>query len=147
MSAAYEVYSLDNAIDTLFKSTSATREACEEKAARLVGGKIIPVPIQGCCSYTVYAGAQSEFVVQFRLELLQLQLEIAALAHEIHGNLAPLTTYHGHLGDINDRPVFVYTLSRIPGVNYLEYHLANQHAENSEESMAMRGALIEDLAR
>lgn len=145
--AACEIYSLDGSIEKLFKSTSATREACDEKAASLVGGELRPVPIQGDSSYTVYGGVAEEFVVQFRLEQISLKAEIANLAREIHGNFAPVTTYHGHLGDTNDRPVFVYTLSRIPGVNCMEFRLANQHGDDSEENKAMRAAFIDDIAR
>lgn len=145
--AAFEVYSLDAAIEKIFESTSSTRDACDERAASLVGGKITAVPIQGNCSYTVYGGPEDEFVVQFRLEQLPLNLETATLAHQVHGKSAPLTTYHGLLGDPNDRPVFVYTLSRIPGVNYLEFHLADENDENSEEATVIRKTLVEDLAR
>jgi hypothetical protein len=142
---AYVQYSLNSSIAEFFKRTSATREACDEKAASLVGGSIRPVPIQGSCSYTVYGGIQSEFIVQFRIQ--SLSLETTALARKIHGDLAPTTTYHGQLGDTSQEAVSVYSLGRIPGISYLEYHLANDHAENSEENFALRANLIVDLAR
>jgi len=78
----YVNYSLDASIADFFTKTSVTREVCDGKAASLVGGRIIPVPIQGSCSYTVYGGPQLEFVVQFRLEPLPLSLKTAALARK-----------------------------------------------------------------
>lgn len=145
--SVYVNYSLDASIADFFTKTSVTREVCDVKAASLVGGCIIPVPVQGSCSYTVYGGLQSEFVVQFRLESLPLNLRIAALARKIHGNLAPATTYHEQLGDINQEPVFVYSMDRIRGLSYLEFYLANKYAANSEENFSLRANLIVDLAR
>ncbi|KAK2762131.1 hypothetical protein FQN54_001138 [Arachnomyces sp. PD_36] len=147
--AAYEVYSFDTSVQRLFASTSATRDECDEKAASLVGGRITPVPHQGDHSYTVYGGPQDESVVQFRLEPFPLSTEVATLARQVHGDLAPLTTYHGQLGNIGDRPVFVYTFNRFPGINYAEFQLANMgdETENSEENKVVRKNLIEDVAR
>ena len=142
---AYVQYSLDSFIAEFFKRTSATREACNEKAASLVGGSIRPVPIQGSCSYTVYGGIRSEFIVQFRIQ--SLSLETTALARKIHGDLAPTTTYHEQLGDTSQEAVSVYSLERIPGISYLEYHLTNNHAEDSEDNLALRADLMVDLAR
>lgn len=144
---AYVQYSLDISITEFFTRTSATREACDEKAASLVGGNIIPVPIQGSCSYTVYGGTRFEFVVQFRLQSLPLNLKTTALAREIHGNLAPTTAYHGQLGDTSQETALVYSLGRISGISYLEFCLANNYAENSEENLALRADLMVDLAR
>jgi len=96
---AYVEYFLEDKIAKFFTKTSATREAYDEKAASLVGGSISPAPIQGDCSYTVYGGAHSEFVVQFRLQSLSLRLKTAALARKIHSSLAPTIIYHGQFGD------------------------------------------------
>jgi hypothetical protein len=65
--SAYLEYSLDIAIAEFFSKASATREACDTKAKDLVGGKVIPVTVQGNCSYSVYAGPEFEFVVQLSL--------------------------------------------------------------------------------
>ena len=143
--SAYEVYTLSGAIEEFFKLTSATREACDEKAASLTGGTITPVPIQRSESYTV--SGDDDFVVQFRLKQPPLNVETETLAHQVHGQLAPVATYHGELGDVNDRPVFIYKITRIPGISYIEFLLANKHDENSEESMAWREAFITDLAQ
>lgn len=51
--SAYPEYSLSISITEFLSQTSATREACDAKAKDLVGGKVIPVPVQGNCSYSV----------------------------------------------------------------------------------------------
>jgi hypothetical protein len=84
--AAYSVYSLDTAVAEFFSQTSATREACDNKTKDLVGGEVVPVTVQGNCSYSVYAGPELEFVVQFRLKSSMLGSEISALAREIYGS-------------------------------------------------------------
>ena len=86
--SAYPEYSLDIAIAEFFSQTSVTREACDTKAKDLVGGRVVPVIVQGNCSYSVYAGPEFELVVQFRLESLMLKSEIVTLAREIYGFLA-----------------------------------------------------------
>jgi len=98
--SAYPEYSLDVAIAEFFSQTSASREACDtNKAKDLVGGKVVPVTVQGNCSYSVYAGPEFDFVVQFRPKSLILKSEIVALAREIYGSLAPNTSFHGQLGE------------------------------------------------
>ena len=91
-------YSLNDAISELFAQASATREACDTKAKDLVGGNVLPVAVQGCCSYSVYAGPELKFVVQFRLKSLALKPEIATLAREIHGAPAPNAVFRGRVG-------------------------------------------------
>ncbi|KAL9125885.1 MAG: hypothetical protein Q9217_004972 [Psora testacea] len=144
---AYVEYSLESSIAEFFTKTSATREACDEKAASLVGCSVTPAPIQGSFSYTVYGGIRSDLVVQFRLQSLSLKLKTTALARKIHGNLAPSTTYHGQLGDASQETASVYSLARIPGISYLEFRLVNTYAENSEENFDLRADLMVDLAR
>ena len=112
-----------------------------------MGGSISPAPIQGDCSYTVYGGAHSEFVVQFRLQSLSLGLKTAAFTRKIHGNLAPTTTYHGQLGDTSQETASVYSLDRIPGISYIEFRLVNSYAEDFKENFALRAGLMVDLAR
>ena len=144
---AFVEYSLEDKTAKFFTKMSATREACDERAASLVGGNISPAPIQGDCSYTVYGGIHSEFVVQFRLQSQSLRLKTAALARKIHGNLAPTTTHHGQLGDTSQETASVYSLDRIPGISYIEFRLANTYAEDSKENLALRVGLMVDLAR
>ena len=52
-------YDLEKEINWFFTTrakTSTTREECDNKARELVGGKAVPVAIQGMSSYSVYAG-------------------------------------------------------------------------------------------
>ena len=145
---AYVEYSLENQIAVFFEKTSATREACNKRAASLVGGSISPATIQGDCSYTVYRGDESQFVVQFRLQSQSLRLQTVALAKKIHGNLAPTTTYHGQLGENTSQEIVsVYCLDRIPGISYIEFILANTHDQESDENIVLRAGLMIDLAR
>ena len=145
---AFVEYSLKKQIAVFFEKTSTTREACDERAASLVGGPILPATVQGDCSYTVYGGDDSQFVVQFRLQSQSLRLQTVALARKIHGNLAPTTTYHGQLGEnTNQETVSMYSLDRIPGISYIEFILTNTHGQASEENVSLRVGLMTDLAR
>ena len=112
-----------------------------------MGGSVSPAPIQGDCSYTIYGRIHSKFVIQFRLPLQSLRLKTAALARKIHGNLVPTTTYDGQLGDISQETASVYSPGRILGISYIELRLADTHAENSEEDLALRVSLMVDLVR
>ncbi|KAJ6021967.1 hypothetical protein N7540_007471 [Penicillium herquei] len=56
-------YSVDEEILHFFRQTSATQLACNACAQELVGGPVVPVKIQGSCSYTFYAGPTREFVL------------------------------------------------------------------------------------
>lgn len=141
---AFVEYSLEDKTAKFFTKTSATREACDEKAASLMEGRISSAPIQGDCSYTVYGGIHFKFVVQFRLQSLSLRLETAALARKIHGNLAPITIYHEQLEDTSQETALVYTLDRIPGISYLEFYI---YTEDFEENFFLRAGLMMNLAR
>jgi len=145
--SAYTEYSLDVAIAEFFTQTSASREACDTKAKDLVGGEVVPVVVQGSCSYSVYAGPESEFVVQFRLKSLMLKSEIVALTREIYGSLSPNASFHGELGEDGKEPLFVYVMNRIPGISYLDFVLANGFPENSDENFIWRKTLMLDVAR
>lgn len=90
--------------------------------------------VQGNCSYSVYAGPELEFVVQFRLRSLMLQPQISALAREIYGFLALNVSFHGQMGDDIKEPPFVYAMSRIRGVSPLDFILANDHPRNSDQN-------------
>lgn len=145
--SAYPEYSLDIAISEFFSQTSATHEACNTKASDLVGGKVVPVAVQGNCSYSVYAGPELEFVVQFRLKSLMLKSETAALAREIYGSLAPNASFHGQVGDDGKEPLLVYVMNRIEGISYLDFVLANGFPENSDGNFLWRKTLMEDVAQ
>jgi hypothetical protein len=145
--SAYPEYSLDVAIAEFFSQTSASREAFDTKAKDLVGGKVVPVTVQGNCSYSVYARPEFEFVVQFRLKSLMLKSEIVVLAREIYGSLAPNASFHGQLGEDGKEPLFVYVMNRIQGISYLDFVLANGFPENSDENFIWRKKLMSDVAR
>jgi hypothetical protein len=81
--------------------------------------------VQGNCSYSVYAGPECEFVVQFRLKSLMLKSEITALAREIYSFLALNASFHGQLGEGGKEPLFIYVMNPIPGISYLDFVLAN----------------------
>lgn len=76
------------------------RETCDVMAKELVGGdRVVPVAVQGVCSYTVYAGQGFGHVVQFRLKSLELEVEIAVLARHIFGTFAPDVSFRQQLGE------------------------------------------------
>lgn len=144
---AYPEYSLDVAIAEFFSQTSATREACDTKTKDLVGGKVVPVTVQGNCSYSIYVGPEFEFVVQFRLKSLMLNSEVVILAREIYDFLVSNASFHGQLGEDKREPLFIYVINRILGISYLDFVLANGFPENSDEKFVWRKTLISDVTR
>ncbi|KAH7628982.1 hypothetical protein B0T09DRAFT_374625 [Sordaria sp. MPI-SDFR-AT-0083] len=110
-------YSVNSEIQDFFTKTSATRAACDAKAKELVGGgEVVPVDVQGACSYTVYAGPGLQYVVQFRLESLALETEISSLATEIYGSLVPKVSFVGRLGENEEKQALrVYLMTRGSG--------------------------------
>jgi len=93
-------YSVDQEIAEFFEKTAATRSVCDTFAREHLGGNVVPVTVQGVCSYTVYAGPNADFVVQFRLGSLQLRMEIANLARSIYGHFAPYVAFLGQIGEV-----------------------------------------------
>ena len=146
MSSQHSVYSVAAEIKAFFEQTSATRVDCDAKAINLVGGNVVPVAIQGACSYSVYAGPSQEFVVQFRFESLPLDTDVVNLAAKIYGSLAPTVTYKGTLGE-GAQPLHTYVMTRIPGITYLDFILAHGHPSDSQYNVACRKTLIIDIAQ
>lgn len=146
MSPVYQVYSLQSAIADCFAKTSATRSECDAKAQQLAGGQVVPVEIQGSCSYSVL---KDEFVVQSRRRTLALRTETSALANSFYGSLAPRLEFVGQLGpdgrDDEKELLFVYRISRIPGTTYLDFRLA--HDWSSSEACNWRMNAMKDVAR
>ncbi|KAF4547157.1 Hypothetical protein D9617_56g096200 [Elsinoe fawcettii] len=139
-------YSLEAELALFFDKVAVTRTECDDKARQLVGGRVIPVPIQGVCSYTVYAGWRNDKVVQFRLRSLALPLETVHLARQIHGSLVPQTTAMGCLGGSDDKQdVLVYVLDRAQGITRLEFILACPFSEASQEYRQLRLSLLKDI--
>lgn len=146
--STYPEYSLDNEIAEFFTKMSSTRKACDSKAKELVGGEVVPVAVQGNCSYSVYAGPEFEFVVQFRLKSLMLKPEIAALAREVYGSLARIISFHRQLGDSGTKePLLTYVASRVQGISHLDFVLANGFPENSSQNFVWRKVLMTGIAR
>lgn len=142
-------YSVDQEIAYFFEKTSATRSACNTRAKELVGGNVTPVAVQGVCSYSVYAGPNDDFVVQFRLKSLELRMETANLARDIYGSLIPQVSFKGQIGEDIDgkEPLYVYVMSRVQGISHLDFILAHSLPDNSPENFTWRKNLIADVAR
>jgi hypothetical protein len=88
-------YRVEQEVINFSKKATTTRSACDAFAKELIGCNMALVDVQEVCSYTVYAGSDQEFVVQFRLRSLALNLETIALAQKIHGDLVPPGLFQG----------------------------------------------------
>lgn len=148
---ASSVYSLDQEIADFFEKTAATRSECDTFASEHLGGNIVPVAVQGVCSYTVYAGHNAEFVVQFRLTSLGLSIEIVNLARSIYGQFAPEVSFLGQIGRaIESKELLqIYVISRVRGISYLDFILAKNSLvpENSPKFSSWRKNLVIDIAK
>ncbi|KAJ8129446.1 hypothetical protein O1611_g4183 [Lasiodiplodia mahajangana] len=141
-------YDLEAAIMDFFTLKSTDRKTCDTTAEQLVGGRAAPVAIQGNCSYTVYAGPQAEFVVQFRPKSLSLTLGNNKIARRIHGPLVPEIDECCQLGDEDQgEPLIVYIMPRMQGTSYLDFTRMNAMPNNSKEMKACRKALMADAAK
>ncbi|KAJ5178376.1 uncharacterized protein N7500_001075 [Penicillium coprophilum] len=144
-------YSVDQEIADFFQKTTVTRSACDNFAREHVGGNIVPVAVQGVCSYTVYAGNNNEVVVQFRLASLQLSMETAKLARSIYSHFAPQVTFMGQIGEATEskEALSIYVMSRLRGISYLDFILTHnsQVPETSPEFSSWRKNLVIDIAR
>ncbi|KAM4056074.1 phosphotransferase enzyme family protein [Hirsutella rhossiliensis] len=152
MASKSQEYSVEDEIATFFSKTSVRRERCDAVAKELVGGdEIVPVSTQGFCSYTVYAGQDLGYVVQFRLKSLELKIETVALARQIFGSLAPDVSFIRQLGEdsttAEQEPLLVYIMTRVRGLSHMDFILAHGFPNNSPENMACRKNLIQDVAR
>lgn len=152
MASESQEYALHQEIASFFSKTSVHRETCDVVAKELVGGdQVVPVTVQGVCSYTVYAGQDLGYVVQFRLKSLQLRIETAALARQIYRSFAPDVSLKQQLGEdsttARQGPLLVYVMARMRGISRLDFILAYGFPENSSENMARRKNLIQDVAR
>ncbi len=97
------VYTLDNAIDSFFSEAgaSSSKMQCDAVARQKYGGQIRPVDIQGSSSYTVIAGPSGDKIVQFREQTALLDMNMLALAKDIHGHVVPSCSELGWVGDPN----------------------------------------------
>ncbi|GAM86560.1 hypothetical protein ANO11243_045740 [Dothideomycetidae sp. 11243] len=86
-------------ITKFFLHSSATRQACDARARELgAGHTVVPVNVQGTCSYTVFTGAGVNSVVQYRLAPLSWS-DHTSLAKQIYGSLVPTISFQGQIGN------------------------------------------------
>ncbi|KAM3453992.1 hypothetical protein NHJ6243_009004 [Beauveria neobassiana] len=149
-------YNVEEEIAAFFKKTTASRANYEEKARSLTGSdRVLAIPIQGSSSYSMYAGASLEHVVQCRPRSLALKMDMYDLARNIHGPLVPAVQSHGELGgsDANEEaqndgrePLVVYLMTRLPGVTELDFALSRNVSQDCPEFFPFRQNLFTDLA-
>ncbi|KAJ5776460.1 uncharacterized protein N7511_001471, partial [Penicillium nucicola] len=143
-------YDVEQEIVAFFGKTTTTRSACDNYASEHLGN-VIPVDVQGVCSYTVYAGPNAEFVVQYRLKSLALNIDIMNLAKAIYGNLTPRISFEGQIGEDHEskEPLYIYVMNRLPGISHLDFILAHNDdiSENSLEFSRWRQNLVTDNAK
>lgn len=79
------------------------------------------------CSYTVYAGPNAGFVVQYRLKSLALNMDIMNLVKAIYGTLTPQISFKGQIGDNHEikEPLYIYVMNRMLGISQLDFILAH----------------------
>jgi hypothetical protein len=153
-------YDAEQDIAAFFTKTTATRSACDLRARELVDGELQLVPIQGACSYTLYAGPKpgtssepgTGSVIQFRLKSLALPSKTVKLAREVYGKLAPkVVELESHIGEDDDdddgrEALIVYLMPRMEGITRLDFVLAYGYPEDSPKICGARLALIKDVA-
>ncbi|KAM3437131.1 hypothetical protein NHJ13734_004778 [Beauveria thailandica] len=149
-------YNVEEEIAAFFKKTTASRAGCEEKARSLTGSdRILAIPIQGDSSYSMYAGASLEHVVQCRPRSLALKMDMHDLATDIYGTLVPAVQSHGELGgsDVDEEAqndgresLVVYQVTRLPGITQLDFALSRNVSQDSPELFPLRQNLFTDIA-
>lgn len=115
------IYNLDDAITSFFSEAgaSSSRKQCDDFVRQRYGGQIRPVDIQGLTSYTVIAGLSGEKIIQFREQTALLDMNMLALAKEVHGELVPTCSQLGWVGDTSGSPLAIYEMNKLPGENYI----------------------------
>lgn len=142
-----QTYSLEDSMASFFSTYGVERNICDAKSIELVGGSAIPVSIQGNCSYSVYAGPSSEFVVQYRPESLPVDIEIIRRARDIHGLKVPLMEEQGRLDASGKKgALIIYVMPRVQGMSYLEF-VRKQGISGSPSILRWRSTFIKDAAR
>ncbi|KAJ2986957.1 hypothetical protein NUW58_g4778 [Xylaria curta] len=115
------IYTLDNAIDSFFSEAgaSSSKMQCDEVARQRYGGEIRPVNIQGSTSYTVIAGPRGNKIIQFREQTALLDMQMLALAKDIHKDVVASCSELGRIGNLNGSQLAIYEMDRLPGENYI----------------------------
>lgn len=134
-------------LSSAHRQQPATRAECHTRAAELAGDNIVPVQVQGVCSYSLYAGPELEYVVQFRLTSLALNVEVTSRAVEVYGPLAPSVSFEGTVGDGEKEPLHVYLMRRVRGITHLDFILKKGYPEDSPDNIRWRKNLIGDVPR
>jgi len=144
-----EVHSLGKEINDFFASqASVSRQQCDEVARSIAGDPIEPTVIQGSFSYTVTAGATPPRIVQFRAQSSLLDMEILALARDVHPDTVPAVTFYGTLSDGGAKPLHVYVMEKVSGIVYIEEKCCDEStAEARAEANARRFVTIRDFAK
>ncbi|CZR52122.1 uncharacterized protein PAC_01999 [Phialocephala subalpina] len=91
-----------------------TQDDCDAYARNLVKGSLTPVPWQGFHSYTLRSNLG--LIIQFRSKASPLDSSTTKLVKQVHGHLAPATTYHGLMPNSS---VSVWIMEIIAGVGYM----------------------------
>lgn len=143
-------YDVEQEVEAFFPKTIVTRSACDLHAKELVDGGLQLVPVQGACSYTVYAGTTLGSVIQFRLKSLALPLKTMELANQVYGKFAPEVAFEGQIGDDDAddgrEALLVYVMPRMQGISRLDFILAYGFPEDTPENCNARLTLIKDVA-
>lgn len=115
------IYTLDNAIDSFFSEAgaSSSKMQCDEFARTRCGGEIRPVSLQGLNSYTVTAGPSGDKIIQFREESALLDMDMLALAKDIHKDVVASCSDLGWIGNLKGSQLAIYEMDRLPGENYI----------------------------
>lgn len=93
------------------KNARVTQEACDNRAVEVAGSPVVPVPCQGLCSYSVFAGKNGDVVVSFREETIsEIDLTNIDIAFKIHGAIVPKCESKGSLG-----PLKILVMPKITG--------------------------------
>ncbi|KAK3941804.1 hypothetical protein QBC46DRAFT_457973 [Diplogelasinospora grovesii] len=137
MTSVARNYSLEQEIATFFSQTTTTREECDARAKQLVGGEPEAAPMQGVCSYTVYAGPGQETSCSF------------ASSHLSSTSRSSLLQVKCMLGDRPDgtdgkEPVLIYVMDRVKGISFVEFILAREIPMKDPEWQPWRKNLIGD---
>ncbi|GFP52346.1 hypothetical protein TASIC1_0001049800 [Trichoderma asperellum] len=134
-----------------FFYAGVTRQACDDWLSRFKGGIFTPIPEQGNSSYSVYAGQDQEYIVQFRLKSISLDVDAINLAQKVYGFKVPTVVLEAQLGEDGGEkpPVLVYSIDRVRGTPYSSFLWYRDQAmiTSREMNAVCRRNLTRDFAR
>ncbi|KAK8038357.1 hypothetical protein PG994_015124 [Apiospora phragmitis] len=138
----YSEYSFDSEVGAFFKKTAVIRATCDARAKELAGGSVAAVEVQGACSYTVYAGPELEYVVQFRLKSLALKLDVVMCTVHLHRWYPLRELLEGGGG-----AALRHLMKRMRGITHVDFIRVYGFPEDSPDNISWRKNLIEDIAQ